>query len=69
MIRNPPIYECYLGGRTNAFDCLDRHLAAGRGDRVAFLALCNGISRRSRRRPGAHFAPVRDRRCHRSCFR
>jgi acetyl-CoA synthetase len=34
---DPPFYEWFVGGRLNAsHNCLDRHVAAGRGDRVAF---------------------------------
>jgi acetyl-CoA synthetase len=33
----PPFYKWFLGGRINAsYNCLDRHVEAGRGDRVAF---------------------------------
>jgi acetyl-CoA synthetase len=32
----PPFYKWFLGGRINAsYNCLDRHVEAGRGDRVA----------------------------------
>ncbi|MGI8920200.1 MAG: acetate--CoA ligase [Solirubrobacteraceae bacterium] len=34
---NPPFYKWFLGGRLNAsYNCLDRHVEAGRGDRVAY---------------------------------
>ncbi|HEX2015775.1 MAG TPA: acetate--CoA ligase [Solirubrobacteraceae bacterium] len=34
---NPPFYKWFVGGRLNAsYNCLDRHVEAGRGDRVAF---------------------------------
>ncbi len=34
---DPPFYKWFVGGRLNAsYNCLDRHVAAGRGDRVAF---------------------------------
>jgi acetyl-CoA synthetase len=34
---NPPFYKWFVGGRLNvSYNCLDRHVAAGRGDRVAF---------------------------------
>ncbi|MGH2833759.1 MAG: AMP-binding protein, partial [Solirubrobacteraceae bacterium] len=34
---NPPFYKWFTGGRINAcHNCLDRHVEAGRGDRVAF---------------------------------
>src|ERR1700722_9542914 len=34
---NPPFYKWFLGGQLNvSYNCLDRHVAAGRGDRVAF---------------------------------
>src|SRR5947209_4789236 len=34
---NPPFYKWFVGGRLNAsHNCLDRHVAAGRGDRVAY---------------------------------
>src|SRR5271157_5177803 len=34
---NPPFYEWFVGGRLNvSYNCLDRHVEAGRGDRVAF---------------------------------
>ena len=33
---NPPFYKWFVGGKINAsHNCLDRHVAAGRGDRVA----------------------------------
>src|SRR4051812_21001216 len=34
---NPPFYKWFTGGTTNAsYNCLDRHVEAGNGDRVAF---------------------------------
>ena len=34
---NPPFYKWFVGGRLNvSYNCLDRHVAAGRGDRVAY---------------------------------
>jgi acetyl-CoA synthetase len=34
---NPPFYEWFVGGKINAsYNCLDRHVQAGRGERVAF---------------------------------
>jgi acetyl-CoA synthetase len=34
---DPPFYKWFADGRLNAsFNCLDRHVAAGRGDRVAY---------------------------------
>jgi acetyl-CoA synthetase len=34
---NPPFYRWFADGRLNAsYNCLDRHVEAGRGDRVAF---------------------------------
>ncbi len=34
---NPPFYKWFTGGTLNAsHNCLDRHVAAGRGDRVAY---------------------------------
>src|SRR3954452_15880753 len=34
---NPPFAKWFVGGKINvAANCLDRHVAAGRGDRVAF---------------------------------
>jgi acetyl-CoA synthetase len=34
---NPPFYKWFTGGRINAsYNCLDRHVEAGNGDRVAF---------------------------------
>jgi acetyl-CoA synthetase len=34
---NPPFYKWFVGGRLNAsYNCLDRHVEAGRGDRVAY---------------------------------
>jgi acetyl-CoA synthetase len=34
---NPPFAKWFVGGKLNlAYNCLDRHVAAGRGDRVAF---------------------------------
>jgi len=34
---DPPFYKWFQGGRINAsYNCLDRHVEAGRGDRVAF---------------------------------
>jgi acetyl-CoA synthetase len=34
---NPPFAKWFVGGRLNAaYNCLDRHVAAGRGDKVAY---------------------------------
>jgi acetyl-CoA synthetase len=34
---NPPFYKWFVGGKTNmSYNCLDRHVEAGNGDRVAF---------------------------------
>jgi acetyl-CoA synthetase len=34
---NPPFYKWFLGGKLNvSYNCLDRHVLAGRGERVAF---------------------------------
>ncbi|MDQ6749530.1 MAG: acetate--CoA ligase [Actinomycetota bacterium] len=34
---NPPFYKWFTGGKLNAsYNCLDRHVEAGRGDRVAY---------------------------------
>src|ERR1700736_1055840 len=34
---DPPFYKWFVGGRLNAsYNCLDRHVEAGRGDRVAY---------------------------------
>jgi len=34
---NPPFYKWFAGGRINAsYNCLDRHVDAGRGEKVAF---------------------------------
>ena len=34
---NPPFAKWFVGGQLNvAYNCLDRHVAAGRGDRIAF---------------------------------
>src|SRR5438309_2531204 len=34
---NPPFYKWFSDGKTNAsYNCLDRHVEAGNGDRVAF---------------------------------
>jgi acetyl-CoA synthetase len=34
---NPPFYKWFVGGKVNAsYNCLDRHVQAGRGERVAF---------------------------------
>jgi acetyl-CoA synthetase len=34
---DPPFYKWFTGGKLNAsYNCLDRHVLAGRGDRVAF---------------------------------
>jgi acetyl-CoA synthetase len=34
---NPPFYQWFVGGKINAsHNCLDRHVAAGRGDRIAY---------------------------------
>ncbi|MGO4857334.1 acetate--CoA ligase [Arthrobacter sp. 2MCAF14] len=34
---NPPFAKWFIGGRLNAaYNCLDRHVAAGRGDKVAY---------------------------------
>ncbi len=38
LVWNEPCAEWFVGGRTNAsYNCLDRNLAAGRGDRTAIL--------------------------------
>ncbi len=35
---NEPFAEWFVGGQTNAsYNCLDKHVAAGRGDRTAFI--------------------------------
>jgi propionyl-CoA synthetase len=35
---NPPFYRWFVGGRTNtAYNALDRHIAAGRGDQTALI--------------------------------
>src|SRR5689334_3092817 len=34
---NPPFYKWFTGGKLNvSYNCLDRHVEAGNGDRVAF---------------------------------
>jgi acetyl-CoA synthetase len=34
---NPPFYQWFVGGQLNAsYNCLDRHVLAGRGERVAY---------------------------------
>ncbi|HEY3970835.1 MAG TPA: acetate--CoA ligase [Solirubrobacteraceae bacterium] len=34
---NPPFYKWFVGGKINvSYNCLDRHVEAGRGERVAF---------------------------------
>ena len=34
---NPPFAKWFVGGKLNvAYNCLDRHVEAGRGDRVAY---------------------------------
>ncbi|MEA2199732.1 MAG: acetyl-CoA synthetase [Solirubrobacteraceae bacterium] len=34
---NPPFYRWFLGGKLNvSYNCLDRHVEAGRGERIAF---------------------------------
>jgi acetyl-CoA synthetase len=34
---NPPFYKWFIGGQLNiSYNCLDRHVEAGRGDKVAF---------------------------------
>ncbi len=34
---NPPFYKWFTGGTLNvSYNCLDRHVIAGRGERVAF---------------------------------
>src|SRR5277367_4483645 len=34
---NPPFYKWFIGGKLNiSYNCLDRHVEAGIGDRVAF---------------------------------
>ena len=39
-MRDPPSFRWFPGGRTNlAFNALDRHVAAGRGDATALIAL------------------------------
>jgi acetyl-CoA synthetase len=38
LVWNEPFAQWFVGGATNAsYNCLDRHVAAGRGDRVALL--------------------------------
>src|SRR4051794_2331991 len=35
---SPPFFKWFLGGKLNAsYNCLDRHVEAGNGDRVAFF--------------------------------
>jgi len=35
---NPPFYQWFTGGKLNvSHNCVDRHVAAGRGDKVAFI--------------------------------
>src|SRR5260370_21406080 len=34
---NPPFYKWFVGGQLNvSYNCLDRHVQAGNGDRVSF---------------------------------
>src|SRR6202142_375650 len=34
---NPPFYKWFVGGQLNvSYNCLDRHVLAGRGERIAF---------------------------------
>ena len=34
---NPPFYKWFVGGKLNvSYNCLDRHVEAGKGDKVAF---------------------------------
>src|ERR1700684_3911369 len=34
---NPPFYKWFVGGRLNvSYNCLDRHVLEGRGERIAF---------------------------------
>ena len=34
---NPPFYKWFTGGRLNvSYNCLDRHVEAGRGERIAY---------------------------------
>src|SRR2546426_8516973 len=34
---NPPFYKWFVGGKLNvSYNCLDRHVEGGRGDRVAY---------------------------------
>jgi acetyl-CoA synthetase len=44
---DPPFYKWFVGGRINAsYNCLDRHVEAGRGDRVALHWCGEGGDRR-----------------------
>ena len=46
--RQPPTFAWFPGGRTNlSVNALDRHVAAGRGDKTALIALDERGSRRS----------------------
>jgi acetyl-CoA synthetase len=47
-LRQPPIFAWFTGGRTNlSTNALDRHVAAGRGDTTALIALNERGGRRS----------------------
>ncbi|MGQ0466726.1 MAG: acetate--CoA ligase [Sporichthyaceae bacterium] len=44
---DPPFAKWFVGGRLNAaVNCLDRHVAAGRGDKVAFHWIADGDTER-----------------------
>jgi acetyl-CoA synthetase len=45
---NPPSFRWYVGGRTNlAYNALDAHVASGRGDRTALIAVDESGGRRT----------------------
>ena len=55
---NPPFAKWFVGGQLNiAYNCLDRHIEAGRGDKVAYTG------RASRVTPGRSRTPTCTARC------
>ena len=61
----PPYAKWYLGGKLNVcFNCVDRHVEAGRGDKVAYFWEGEPVGRAARdhvRRPPAGRRAVRER--------
>jgi len=47
FVPDPPSFQWFVGGRTNlAYNALDRHVAAGDGERLALIAVNEGSERR-----------------------